>query len=165
TSESTCPVADTSRNDPTPFPAVTHTMIGRASVSTVLLLTLCRVVDPATAQTAVLPGPMPGEAAPAILSVEVRPSLEVLAPTPAAFSDAAPEEAVAPTAASTSAYGLSGALRVALVASGRPVPTSLLPTLAPEVERPRWIPIHGTVRSGLPGEPVYHGDLVAPENP
>lgn len=155
---------------PDPIPGSHTHMTGRASLSAILLLSLCRVVDTA-AQAAAVAAPLPGEVAPAMLSAEVRPTLDVLTPTPAVFSDAVSspaavsDAAAAPVVAPASARGLSGALRVALIVSGQPVPASILPGLPSEVERPRWVPIRGTVRSGLPGEPVYHGVVVAPENP
>src|SRR5690606_29198462 len=73
---------------------------------------------------------------------------------------AVPSDAAEPAAV----FGVSGALKAAVLRSSFPVDAPLLPSLGTGSEAPRWVPLHGTVRKGLPGLPVSHGAVVAPDN-
>lgn len=61
------------------------------------------------------------------------------------------------------AHGVSGALRAAIIRNG--LALDLAPRAAPQAvpARPRWVPVHGTVRRGLLGEPVSAGAVIAPD--
>ena len=90
---------------------------------------------------------------------------------PAAAADPAPvAELASPAVLAPSvlreSYGLSGALLAAVLAPNEEVGAALLAaTGLPDGAAPRWVPLHGSERRGMLGEPVFTGEVVAPETP
>lgn len=77
----------------------------------------------------------------------------------------APEAVTPAPADAVAAFGVSGALRAAVLRNSEPVDPPLVDAAVAGDERPRWVPIHGTVRRGLLGEPVGQGAVIAPDGP
>lgn len=116
---------------------------------------------PGTPAPAAAPVPAPaGSAAAAEGSAGSIPAAE---PAVAVDSAAAPESA-AVTVAAAEVFGVSGSLKAAVVANSEPVAVPLLAAAGLAKEPPRWEPMHGTVRGGILGEPVFTGEVVAPES-
>lgn len=63
------------------------------------------------------------------------------------------------------AFGISGALRAAVLRNSQPVDPALLGVPVGEPSATRWEPVLGTVRGGLLGDPVARAQVVAPDGP
>src|SRR5690606_10884536 len=61
------------------------------------------------------------------------------------------------------AFGISGALRAAVLRNGQPVDPALLTVAGTEAAASQWVPVLGTVRRGLLGEPAARTQVVAPD--
>jgi uncharacterized protein YcbK (DUF882 family) len=95
---------------------------------------------------------------PAAVATQTAPS----APLPVAV-EAAPAPPADPASDLRAVYGVSGALRAAVLRNGHPVELPLLETVGSGEERPQWVPVLGTVRRGLLGEPVGDEQVIAPD--
>lgn len=63
----------------------------------------------------------------------------------------------------SSVFGLSGALRAAVLLPSEPVADSLMAAVGAGPSDAHWVPVLGTVRQGLPGEPVSRAGIIAPD--
>jgi uncharacterized protein YcbK (DUF882 family) len=127
-------------------------MIRRVPHFAVAALGSLALVTSAFAQASVTPVPV---------------NVDSLAPAPTTDSaDSAAAVSVAPAPAAGLEYrvvfGVSGSLRVAMLANDQAVAAPLLAAVGAGKGRPRWIPAYGTVRRGLLGEPVFRGEVIAP---
>ena len=113
-----------------------------------LSLALCTLFAAAPA------GAQGGATAPA---AEPRPALS---PLPSALEEAGPG------ADQSAVFGISGELRAVVVPTGAALDPQLMAAVGAGAgsEGPDWVPLHGSVRRGLPGVPVG-GAVVTPDGP
>lgn len=91
------------------------------------------------------------------------PSVAAPSSRPAAASAAAPAPAASTGLNAEVAFGISGALRAAVLRNSQPVAPALLTVAGTEAAASQWVPVLGTVRRGLLGEPAARTQVVAPD--
>ena len=126
-----------------------------------------QVVAPAgTGSADVAPGAADVPAPPAASAPEAAAAIEpATPPAPAPVVDPAVGAAAsASPMAAAEVFGVSGSLRAAVVANNAPIGFPLLAAAGLAKEPPRWVPLNGTVRRGILGEPVFTGEVLAPES-
>lgn len=91
------------------------------------------------------------------------PSMAAPSNRPASASAAAPALAAPTGLNAEAAFGISGALRAAVLRNSQPVDAALLTASGTEAGASQWVPVLGTVRRGLLGEPAARTQVVAPD--
>lgn len=86
-----------------------------------------------------------------------------LSPLQVAGEEGAAEEEASPLDG-RAVFGISGELRAVVIQPGAALEPHLLGGTPTGAEVPEWVPLHGSVRRGLPGVPVG-GSVVAPDGP